>query len=85
MDLKSRKIRVNTISPGPIDTPIMDKLGLPAETIQYMVSELLPQMVPLGHMGESEDIAEAALFLASSDSKFVTGIDLPIDGGAAQI
>jgi NAD(P)-dependent dehydrogenase (short-subunit alcohol dehydrogenase family) len=85
MDLKARKIRVNTISPGPIDTPIMDKLGLPAETIQYMVTEMLPQMVPLGHMGKSEDIADAALFLASSDSKFVTGIDLPIDGGAAQI
>jgi NAD(P)-dependent dehydrogenase (short-subunit alcohol dehydrogenase family) len=85
VDLKSRNIRVNTLSPGPIDTPIMGKLGLAPETIEYMISEMLPTMVPLGRMGESEDIANGALFLASRDSKFITGIDLPIDGGFTQI
>jgi NAD(P)-dependent dehydrogenase (short-subunit alcohol dehydrogenase family) len=85
VDLKSRNIRVNTLSPGPIDTPIMGKLGLPPETIEHMVTEMLPTMVPLGRMGESEDIANGALFLASRDSKFVTGIDLPIDGGLTQV
>jgi NAD(P)-dependent dehydrogenase (short-subunit alcohol dehydrogenase family) len=83
-ELKDRKIRVNTISPGPIATPIMSKMGLPAEEEQQM-AEGFAQMVPLGRLGSSEDIAHAALYLASDDSKFVTGIDLSVDGGFAQL
>jgi NAD(P)-dependent dehydrogenase (short-subunit alcohol dehydrogenase family) len=84
MDLKDRKIRVNAISPGPIATPIFGKMGLPEEAVQQM-TEGFSQMIPLGHPGTSEDIANAALYLASDDSKFVTGIDLYVDGGLAQV
>jgi NAD(P)-dependent dehydrogenase (short-subunit alcohol dehydrogenase family) len=83
MDLKDHKIRVNAISPGPIATPIFGKMGLPEEAVQQM-TEGFSQMIPLGHPGTSEDIANAALYLASDDSKFVTGIDLYVDGGLAQ-
>lgn len=84
VDLKERQIRVNTLSPGPIETPIFGKMGLPQEVVQQM-GEGFTQMVPLGRIGASEDIANGALYLASDDSKFVTGIDLPIDGGLAQV
>jgi len=77
-DLKDRKIRVNVISPGPIDTPALDPLG--AEAKQGFAS-----LIPRGSMGRPEEIATTALFLASSDSSFVNGIELYVDGGAAQI
>lgn len=77
-DLKSRKIRVNVLSPGPIDTPAFD--GVAQE-----VKDGFASLVPLGRMGRSEEIATAALFLASDDSSFVTGIELFVDGGTAQI
>jgi NAD(P)-dependent dehydrogenase (short-subunit alcohol dehydrogenase family) len=83
-DLKARKIRVNTLSPGPVDTPIFGTLGLPeAETEQ--VKQGFAAQVPLGRMGRPEEIATVALFLASDDSSFVTGIDLSVDGGMAQV
>jgi len=72
------KIQVNVISPGPIDTPIFD--GTPQELKDGFAS-----MIPMGRMGQSHEIATTALFLASDDSSFVTGIELFIDGGAAQI
>jgi NAD(P)-dependent dehydrogenase (short-subunit alcohol dehydrogenase family) len=78
VELKSRKIRVNVISPGPIDTAIMKHA--PKEIIDAMVSG-----VPFGRIGESEEIASAALFLASDDSKFVTGVELSVDGGMALV
>jgi NAD(P)-dependent dehydrogenase (short-subunit alcohol dehydrogenase family) len=78
MDLKDRKIRVNVLSPGTIDTGIFD--GLPKESKDYFVS-----LIPRGTIGRPEEIATAALFLASSDSSFVTGIELFVDGGVAQI
>jgi NAD(P)-dependent dehydrogenase (short-subunit alcohol dehydrogenase family) len=78
VDLKDRKIRVNVLSPGTIDTPILE--GLPKEMIDQMVS-----LIPRGTMGRPEEIATAALFLASSDSSFVTGTELFVDGGTAQI
>ena len=81
-DLKERKIRVNTISPGPIDTPIFGKMGLSEEQAQGF-KQSLPGMVPLGRMGSIQEIANAALFLASADSSYITGIDLPVDGGFA--
>jgi NAD(P)-dependent dehydrogenase (short-subunit alcohol dehydrogenase family) len=78
VDLKARKIRVNVLSPGTIDTPIL--APAPKEFIAQLVSA-----IPMGRMGEPDEIAKAALFLASDDSSFVTGIELFVDGGAAQI
>lgn len=78
VDLKERHIRVNTLSPGPIDTPGLDQLGLDAK--QYNAT-----LVPRGEIGRPEEIATAALFLASGDSSFVNGVELFVDGGTAQI
>jgi NAD(P)-dependent dehydrogenase (short-subunit alcohol dehydrogenase family) len=77
-DLKERKIRVNILSPGPIDTAIMEPLG--ADAREYFKSQ-----IPRGEMGRPEEIATVALFLASSDSSFVNGVELYVDGGTAQI
>ena len=77
-DLRSRKIRVNVISPGPIETGVF--VGVPQEMKNAFVS-----LVPMGRIGQPEEIASAALFLASSDSSFITGIELFVDGGTAQI
>jgi NAD(P)-dependent dehydrogenase (short-subunit alcohol dehydrogenase family) len=78
VDLKARKIRVNVLSPGTVDTGIFD--GLPNDAKETFVA-----MIPRGTIGRPEEIATAALFLASSDSSFVTGIELFVDGGVAQI
>ena len=83
-DLKARKIRVNAISPGPIDTPILDNLGVTKEELSELKTNLASS-VPLGRMGNLEEVAKAALFLASDDSTFVTGIELFVDGGMAQV
>jgi NAD(P)-dependent dehydrogenase (short-subunit alcohol dehydrogenase family) len=83
-DLKGRKIRVNTLSPGPIDTPILSKAGLTEEQANGF-KESLKASVPLGRIGRSEEIATVALFLASDDSSYVTGIELTVDGGMAQV
>ena len=78
VDLKARKIRVNVLSPGPIDTAVF--IGVPKEVKDQFVS-----LIPMGRIGEPEEIATVALFLASDDSSFVTGIELIVDGGTAQI
>lgn len=78
VDLKSRGIRVNVLSPGTIDTPILDPFG-------PEMKEMFKSQIPRGEMGRPEEIATAALFLASSDSSFVNGIELFVDGGTAQI
>ena len=78
VELKDRKIRVNVLSPGTIDTAILDVF--PQEAKDFFVS-----LIPWRRMGRPEEIATAVLFLASSDSSFVTGIELFVDGGAAQI
>jgi NAD(P)-dependent dehydrogenase (short-subunit alcohol dehydrogenase family) len=77
-DLKDRHIRSNVVSPGPTDTPIVD--GQPEDAIARIVST-----IPMGRMGEPDEIAKAALFLASDDSSFVTGIELFVDGGRGQV
>jgi len=77
-DLKDRHIRSNVVSPGPTDTPIVD--GQPEDAIARIVST-----IPMGRMGDPDEIAKAALFLASDDSSFVTGIELFVDGGRAQV
>jgi NAD(P)-dependent dehydrogenase (short-subunit alcohol dehydrogenase family) len=77
-ELKDRRIRANVVSPGPIETaPVTQQ---PAEVLARMVST-----IPLGRMGRPDEVARAVLFLASSDSSFVTGIELFVDGGRAQI
>ena len=77
-DLKDRHIRVNVISPGTIDTGIFE--GVSREVKDQFVS-----IIPMGRIGQSHEIATAALFLASDDASFITGIELFVDGGTAQI
>jgi NAD(P)-dependent dehydrogenase (short-subunit alcohol dehydrogenase family) len=77
-ELKSRGIRVNVISPGPIETGVFE--NVPNERKNQMVS-----MIPMGRIGQPEEIATTALFLASADSSFITGIELCVDGGMAQV
>jgi NAD(P)-dependent dehydrogenase (short-subunit alcohol dehydrogenase family) len=77
-DLKDRHIRSNVVSPGPINTPLANRQS--ADVIARIVST-----VPMGRMGRPEEVAKVALFLASDDSSFVTGIELFVDGGRAQI
>lgn len=84
VDLKERKIRVNVVSPGPIETPAIDGLAQDAEQAKQIKAGLASQ-VPLGRMGDPDEIAKAAVFLASDDSSFVAGIELFVDGGMAQI
>src|ERR1700761_1247533 len=78
VELKDRHIRSNVLSPGPTETPIIDQQ--PPDAIARIAST-----IPMGRMGEPEEIAKAALFLASDDSSFVTGIELFVDGGRAQV
>jgi NAD(P)-dependent dehydrogenase (short-subunit alcohol dehydrogenase family) len=78
VELKDRRIRSNVLSPGPIATPL--SVSAPRETMERLVST-----IPMGRMGEPGEVAKAALFLASDDSSFVTGIELFVDGGRAQI
>jgi NAD(P)-dependent dehydrogenase (short-subunit alcohol dehydrogenase family) len=80
-DLQSRKIRVNVISPGVIDTPGLRKLNA-AGGVEH---NALVARVPLGRMGQPSDIAKAVSFLASDESSYVTGIELFVDGGIAQV
>lgn len=83
-ELKGRKIRVNVISPGPIETPIFGKMGLSEQQVQEF-SAGISDRVPLGRIGQADEIAKGALFLASSDSSFVAGVDLYVDGGMAAV
>ncbi len=83
-DLKDRKIRVNVISPGPIETPGVDGLAQTEGDRKELYSQLAAS-VPLGRVGQPDEIAKAAVFLASSDSSYIAGIELFVDGGAAQV
>jgi NAD(P)-dependent dehydrogenase (short-subunit alcohol dehydrogenase family) len=84
VDLKHRKIRVNAISPGPIDTPIFNSAVQTEEEIEQIKASLVASM-PMGRMGSPDEVAKAVSFLASDDSSYVTGIELFVDGGMAQI
>ena len=80
-ELASRNIRVNSISPGPVITPMWSKItGLEGEQLAEM-QKSVGAVVPLGRPGQPEEIAAAALFLGSSDASYITGVDLPVDGG----
>lgn len=84
VDLKPRRIRVNAISPGPIETPGYGTFGMSEEQIKQFKANVVTT-VPMGRMGRPDEIAKAALFLASDDSSYITGIELFVDGGMAQI
>jgi NAD(P)-dependent dehydrogenase (short-subunit alcohol dehydrogenase family) len=83
-DLKDRGIRVNAISPGPIDTPGLSELLASSETGEQR-KKMISNTVPLGRFGRPEEIAKAVVFLASDDASYITGIELFVDGGFAQV
>lgn len=80
-EFKDRGIRVNLLSPGVTDTPILDAQSAPREDLVNMYQS----MVPLGRLARAEELASAALFLASDQSSYMTGADLMFDGGIAQV
>jgi NAD(P)-dependent dehydrogenase (short-subunit alcohol dehydrogenase family) len=80
LELRARRIRVNVLSPGPVDTAIIGKLGVSDEQRPGFLT-MLGEMIPAGRLGEAEELARAALYLASPDSAFVNGIELLVDGG----
>jgi NAD(P)-dependent dehydrogenase (short-subunit alcohol dehydrogenase family) len=77
-ELSPRNIRVNVVAPGPTDTAMM-------AAASNEVRETLTKLIPLGRMGRADEVASAALFLASDEASFITGVDLPVDGGMAQV
>lgn len=80
VDLRQRRIRVNVVSPGFVPTPAYDHLGINDEMLKAALAN-----IPLGRVGTPDEIAKAVIFLASDDSSYITGIELFVDGGAAQI
>lgn len=83
-DLKSRNIRVNAVSPGPVATGGFERVA-GGKDAAHQVQATMAAGIPLGRVGESDEIAKAVVFLASDDSSYVTGIELFVDGGMAQI
>src|SRR5215470_598210 len=83
-DLKSRRIRVNAISPGTIDTPGLNNLLASGEAGEQR-KKMISTAIPLGRLGEADEIAAAVVFLASDDASYITGTELFIDGGFAQV
>jgi NAD(P)-dependent dehydrogenase (short-subunit alcohol dehydrogenase family) len=79
-DLKDRGIRVNAVSPGPIDTPLLNEAFSNPDDMKALASTVV-----MGRLGRPEEIAKAVVFLASSDASFITGVELFVDGGAAQV
>ncbi|WP_172122150.1 SDR family oxidoreductase [Devosia sp. 919] len=85
LDVKDRGIRINVVSPGPVRTPGLVDLAGPDATAQQSMLDHLASQIPLGRIGEPNEIARAVLFLASDEASFVNGADLFVDGGLAQI
>ena len=86
VDLKPRKIRVNAVSPGGIDTPMVSSRGMRVSEEQFeQFMKAFTNSVPMGRIGNPDEIAKAVAFLASDDSSYITGIELFVDGGIAQI
>ena len=83
-ELAARKIRVSSVAPGPIATPIYNKMGMPEEVVNEM-GQGFAASNPLKRFGEPKEIADAVLFLASDEASYVNGIELSIDGGLSQI
>jgi len=80
LELAPRKIRVNSVSPGPTETEIMKKMGLDEETVKTMMDAIVDN-IPLKQMGTSEDVAKMVAYLSSDAAKFITGADFIMDGG----
>ena len=83
-DLLERNIRINILSPGPIETPIFDRLGMPQENVDGM-KQYLASGVPLKRLGTTEEMAKGFLYLASADSSFMLAGEIVLDGGMGQI
>jgi NAD(P)-dependent dehydrogenase (short-subunit alcohol dehydrogenase family) len=83
-ELKARRIRVNVVSPGPIDTDALQELFSTSDVGKQRLANIA-SIVPMGRLGTPDEIAKAALFLASDDSSYITGIELFVDGGTAQV
>ena len=83
-ELLPRKIRVNAISLGPIDTPILGRLGMPQEAVKEMTDGILKQ-TPMHRFGSADEVAKVALFLASDLSSYITGSEIGVDGGLGQL
>jgi len=79
-DLKDRGIRVNAVSPGPVDTPLLNEAFSNPDDMKALAATVV-----MGRLGRPEELAKAVTFLASSDASFITGIELFVDGGAAQV
>jgi NAD(P)-dependent dehydrogenase (short-subunit alcohol dehydrogenase family) len=83
-ELAERGVRVNVLSPGPVDTPIFGRMGLAPDALQAMGTAIQAR-VPLKRFGRPEELAKVALFLASDDSSFMLGAEVAVDGGVAQL
>jgi NAD(P)-dependent dehydrogenase (short-subunit alcohol dehydrogenase family) len=83
-ELAGRGIRVNTVAPGPIVTPIFGRTGLSKEAMDEFAEELIAQ-VPLKRLGQPEEVAGAVAFLASQDASYITGVEINVDGGMGQV
>jgi len=83
-ELAARGIRVNTVAPGPIVTPIFGRTGLPKEAIDEFAKEIVAK-VPMKRFGQPEEVAGAVAFLASQDASYITGVEINLDGGLGQI
>jgi len=77
-------VRVNCIAPGPIETPIYGRMGMPSEAVEEF-GQQIQSMVPVQRFGQADEVARAAVFLASSDSSYMTGSEVTVDGGFAQV
>ncbi|WP_447649209.1 SDR family NAD(P)-dependent oxidoreductase [Pseudomonas abietaniphila] len=84
LELRARRIRVNVLSPGPVDTPIIGALGIKDEHRAGFFLQMA-DIIPAGRMGDVEELARAALYLASAESSFVNGIELQVDGGMSLV
>jgi NAD(P)-dependent dehydrogenase (short-subunit alcohol dehydrogenase family) len=83
-ELAERGVRVNVLCPGPVDTPIFGRMELPPEAMKAM-SETIRSRVPMKRFGRPEELANAAVFLASDESSFMLGAEVAVDGGSAQL
>lgn len=84
VELQPLGVRVNAISPGFVDTPIFERTGIEGEEREKFVASMSKQIL-MGRFGRAEEIAAAAFFLASDDSSYITGIELPVSGGLGQV
>ena len=83
-ELADRGIRVNTVAPGPIQTPIFERTGLPKEALDDFAKDAISK-IPLKRFGQPEEVAGVVAFLASKDASYITGVEINVDGGMGQV